>query len=51
MTLGAIMIVSSPFSPKLLNEDTVEVKGLNIYALIDTSDLMTEDVYPNRLEA
>ena len=53
LTLGAIMVVIALLSPqKLLDEDTVEVKGLNIYALIDTSrSMMTEDVYPNRLEA
>ena len=53
MTLGAFMVVIALLSPQeLLNEDTVEVKGLNIYALIDTSrSMMTEDVYPNRLEA
>ena len=52
MTLGAFMVVIALLSPQeLLNEDTVEVKGLNIYALIDTSrSMMTEDVYPNRLE-
>lgn len=53
ITLGAIMIVIALLSPqKLLDEDTVEVKGLNIYALVDTSrSMMTEDVYPNRLKA
>ena len=53
MTLGALGIVIALLSPqKLLNEDNVEIEGLNIYALIDTSrSMMTEDVYPNRLEA
>ena len=34
------------------NNEQVEVKGMNIYVLIDTSrSMLTEDVYPNRLEA
>ena len=53
MTLGSGLVALSLLSPqKPLEKEAVEVKGLNVYALIDTSrSMMTEDVYPNRLEA
>lgn len=51
--LGSILIVIALLSPqKEIEDENVEVKGMNIYALIDTSrSMLTEDVYPNRLEA
>lgn len=53
MTLGAIMVVIALLSPqKEIEDENIEVKGMNIYVLIDTSrSMLTEDVYPNRLEA
>ena len=52
MVLGTLLVVIALLSPQKQIEDSkVKVKGLNIYALIDTSrSMMTEDVYPNRLE-
>lgn len=53
MTLGTIMVVIALLSPqKEIENENIEVKGMNIYVLIDTSrSMLTEDVYPNRLEA
>lgn len=53
MSVGAGLVAFSLLSPqKPMEKEAVEVKGLNVYALIDTSrSMMTEDVYPNRLEA
>lgn len=53
MTVGAILVVISLLSPqKEIEDEEIEVKGMNIYVLIDTSrSMLTEDVYPNRLEA
>jgi Ca-activated chloride channel family protein len=52
ITIGSILIVFALLSPqKLLDEENEEVKGMNIYVLIDVSrSMMTEDIYPNRLE-
>lgn len=52
MTLGAIFVVIALLSPQRQDKDQeITVKGMNIYALIDTSrSMLTEDVYPNRLE-
>ena len=52
LVLGALLVVFALLSPqKQLDDEEIKVKGLNIYALIDTSrSMMTEDVYPNRLE-
>ena len=52
MTMGAIFVVIALLSPqKQDKEQEITVKGMNIYALIDTSrSMLTEDVYPNRLE-
>lgn len=48
LTLGSVLVVISLLSP----QKEIEVKGMNIYVLIDTSrSMLTEDVYPNRLEA
>lgn len=53
ITVGAGLVALSLLSPQKPSEkEEVEVNGLNVYALIDTSrSMMTEDVYPNRLEA
>lgn len=53
LTLGSILVVISLLSPqKEIEDEEIEVKGMNIYVLIDTSrSMLTEDVYPNRLEA
>lgn len=53
LTLGSVLVVISLLSPqKEIEDEEIEVKGLNIYVLIDTSrSMLTEDVYPNRLEA
>ena len=53
LTLGSVLVVISLFSPqKEIEDEEIEVKGMNIYVLIDTSrSMLTEDVYPNRLEA
>ncbi|MBM6876284.1 aerotolerance regulator BatB, partial [Fusobacterium mortiferum] len=53
LTLGALLVVLALLSPqKEIEDEQVEVKGMNIYVLIDTSrSMLTEDVYPNRLEA
>ncbi|WP_291259278.1 VWA domain-containing protein [Fusobacterium sp.] len=50
---GAVLVVIALLSPqKEIADKEIEVKGMNIYALIDTSkSMLTEDVYPNRLEA
>ena len=52
ISCGALLVAISLLSPqKPVDSENVEVKGLNIYALIDTSrSMMAEDVYPNRLE-
>lgn len=52
IVFGSVMIYIALLSPqKLLKEKEVEVKGNNIYILVDTSrSMLTEDVYPNRLE-
>lgn len=52
LVLGTILVVFALLAPqKQLENEEIKVKGLNIYALIDTSrSMMTEDVYPNRLE-
>ncbi|MDR1832463.1 MAG: VWA domain-containing protein [Fusobacteriaceae bacterium] len=52
MTAGAFALVLALLSPqRLLDEEKQDVKGADIYALIDVSrSMMTEDVYPNRLE-
>lgn len=53
MCIGSILVVVALLSPQReLENDEVKVKGMNIYVLIDTSrSMLTEDVYPNRLEA
>lgn len=53
LTLGSVLVVISLLSPqKEIEDEEIEVKGMNIYVLIDTSrSMLTEDVYPNRLEA
>lgn len=53
ISLGGVLVVISLLSPqKEIEDEEIEVKGMNIYALIDTSrSMLTEDVYPNRLEA
>lgn len=53
LTLGSVLVVISLLSPqKEIKDEEIEVKGMNIYVLIDTSrSMLTEDVYPNRLEA
>jgi len=50
--LGSLLAFFALLSPqKLLNEENKDVKGMNIYVLVDVSrSMMTEDVYPNRLE-
>lgn len=52
LVLGTIFICFALLSPqKQIENEEIEVKGMNIYAIIDTSrSMMTEDVYPNRLE-
>jgi Ca-activated chloride channel family protein len=51
--IGSIFIVIALLSPqKLEEEEKIWVEGNNIYFLIDTSrSMLTEDVYPNRIEA
>ena len=53
LTLVSVLVVISLLSPqKEIEDEEIEVKGMNIYVLIDTSrSMLTEDVYPNRLEA
>lgn len=53
LTLGSVLVVISLLSPqKEIEDEEIEVKGMNIYVLIDTSrSMLTEDVYPSRLEA
>lgn len=53
LILGSVLVVISLLSPqKEIEDEEIEVKGMNIYVLIDTSrSMLTEDVYPNRLEA
>ncbi len=53
LVLGSLLVVVALLSPqKEIEDENIEVKGMNIYALIDTSrSMLTEDVYPNRLEA
>ncbi|MCF2698649.1 vWA domain-containing protein [Fusobacterium mortiferum] len=53
LSLGSVLVVISLLSPqKEIEDEEIEVKGMNIYVLIDTSrSMLTEDVYPNRLEA
>lgn len=52
LVLGTIFVCFALLSPqKQIENEKIEVKGMNIYAIIDTSrSMMTEDVYPNRLE-
>lgn len=52
MTFGSALVVVALLSPqKEIEDENIEVKGMNIYVLIDTSrSMLTEDVYPNRLE-
>lgn len=52
ISMGSLLIFLALLSPeKLLNETNKEVKGMNVYILIDVSrSMMAEDVYPNRLE-
>lgn len=52
LVLGTIFVCFALLSPqKQIENEEIEVKGMNIYAIIDTSrSMMTEDVYPNRLE-
>lgn len=52
ISCGALLVVVALLSPqKPIDDEKIEVRGLNIYVLIDTSrSMMTEDVYPNRLE-
>ncbi|MGL4688003.1 MAG: vWA domain-containing protein [Fusobacteriaceae bacterium] len=49
--IGGIFVFVALLSPqKLIEEEKQEVKGLDIYILIDTSNsMMVEDVYPTRL--
>lgn len=49
---GAIFVLISILSPEKFSESLdVDVKGNNIYILMDTSrSMQTEDVYPNRME-
>lgn len=49
---GSLLVVFSLLSPqKLRANEEIDVKGANIYALIDVSkSMMTKDIYPNRLE-
>ncbi|MGL6169518.1 MAG: vWA domain-containing protein, partial [Fusobacteriaceae bacterium] len=51
--LGLVSLVVSLLSPeKEIESQTREIKGLDIYFLIDTSNSMrVGDVYPNRLDA
>lgn len=51
-TLGSAAAVIALLSPQILREEeNREVRGLDIYAIIDTSrSMLAEDVYPNRLE-
>lgn len=50
--LGSIALVIALLSPQILREEeNHEVRGLDIYAIIDTSrSMLAEDTYPNRLE-
>lgn len=50
--LGSSAVVVAILSPQIAKDEEMrEVKGLDIYILIDTSkSMMAEDVYPNRLE-
>lgn len=52
LVLGTIFVCFALLSPqKQIENEEIKVKGMNIYAIIDTSrSMMTEDVYPNRLE-
>ena len=52
LVIGTVFICFALLSPqKQIENEEIEVKGMNIYAIIDTSrSMMTEDVYPNRLE-
>lgn len=52
LVLGTIFVCFALLSPqKQIENEEIEVKGMNIYAIIDTSrSMMAEDVYPNRLE-
>jgi len=49
---GSLLAVIALLSPqKLLHEENRDVRGMNIYVLVDVSrSMMTEDVFPNRLE-
>lgn len=52
IVLGGIFLVLSLLSPqKLIDNKEIEVKGINIYLLVDTSrSMLGEDLYPNRIE-
>lgn len=52
ITCGGFLVFISLLSPQKLKEDEkIQVKGSNVYALIDISrSMLTKDVYPNRLE-
>ena len=52
LVLGTIFVCFALLSPqKQIENEEIKVKGMNIYAIIDTSrSMMTEDIYPNRLE-
>ena len=49
---GSLLAVIALLSPqKLLHEENRDVRGMNIYVLVDVSrSMMTEDIFPNRLE-
>lgn len=49
--LGGIFLVFALLSPqKLLDNKEIEVKGINIYLLVDTSrSMLGEDLYPDRI--
>lgn len=53
ITIGIILVFIAFLSPqKLKEEENVEVKGNDIYVLMDISrSMLAQDVYPNRLEA
>lgn len=52
LSLGSLFLVIALLSPqKQIDGESIEIKGLNIYALVDTSrSMLTEDVYPNRMD-
>ncbi len=52
IVVGSILITISLLSPqKLLRNEKIKTKSNNIYILVDVSlSMLTEDVYPNRLD-